>query len=324
MIHLTPSKRRLAQHVARAGTVISAFMLVFGVAATHVGPAAAAIAESGTVRIANETGGPLSSGGSATVFAMTPPSGAACPGSGAGTPSYRWQMFFVAASVDASALAYASGPKPVAGGAFVSPMYDSAGSNPVTNQNPSASPLGLISGIPTVSFSAFSPGNVAPGDYKIGFACTLAGATVSFWSTTITVVTDIADAPARFTWTVGAVSATTTSAATTTTAAATTTMRAATSTTRAATSTTGATTTTHAATTTSVAGSTTTIAVTGTGSTTATAAFSSSATPTTSGTLASTGTASSSLLIWAVLLLVFGRITVLLARPIRVQPQEDR
>lgn len=319
MIHLTPSKRRLALHVARAGTVISAFMLVFGVAATHVGPAAAAIAESGTVRIANETGGPLSSGGSATVFAMTPPSGAACPGSGAGTPSYRWQTFFVAASVDASALAYASGPKPVAGGAFVSPMYDSAGSNPVTNQNPSASPLGLISGIPTVSFSAFSPGNVAPGDYKIGFACTLAGATVSFWSTTVTVVTDTADAPARFTWTVAAVSA-----ATTTTAAATTTMRAATSTTRAATSTTGATTTTHAPTTTSVAGSTTTIAVTGTGSTTATAAFSSSATPTTSDTLASTGTASSSLLIWAVLLLVFGRITVLLARPIRVQPHEDR
>ena len=322
MTHLNPSRRRTARNVSRAGALLSAAMLAFGLAATPVGRATAAGVDSGSVQLSNTQtpSQPISSGGSGTVFKMLPPSGAACPGSGSGTPAYRWQTFMVAAAVDVSNLTYASGPNAVAGGAFVSPIYDSAGGTAVINQNPSASPLGLISGIPTISFSVFSPGNVAPGDYKIGFACTQAGATVSFWSTTITVVTDARDSPAQFAWSVAAASATTTTAAATTTtgAATTTTVRSATTTTVRA-----ATTTTQAPTTTTSASSTSTTPSTS-GSPTTTAAFASSATPTTSPSLASTGTSSSTLLIWAVLLLVFGRIAILLARPVRVPPHEER
>lgn len=131
-----------------------------------------------------------SNGSTATPsFSMIPPSGASCTGSGAGTPSYRWQTFIADAGVDASTLTYASGPVAVAGH-FVSTLYDSAGGTPVQNQNPSATPLGLISGIPTFSFASLAgaPGLTA-GAYNIGFACTQAGALDAgkYWSTPITI-----------------------------------------------------------------------------------------------------------------------------------------
>lgn len=127
-------------------------------------------------------------GNTTTTFTLTPPSGASCTGSGSGTPSYRWQTYFVDAGVDASTLTYSSGPNPVAGH-YVSPLYDSAGGNPVVNQNPSASPLGLISGIPTFSFASNAGFVTAPGAYKIGFACTQAGALDAgkYWETPITI-----------------------------------------------------------------------------------------------------------------------------------------
>jgi len=127
-------------------------------------------------------------GNTSTTFTLTPPSGASCTGSGSGTPSYRWQTYIVDAGVDASTLTYASGPNAVAGH-FVSPLYDAAGGNPVQNQNPSASPLGLISGIPTFSFSSLAGSITTPGAYKIGFACTQAGNLDNgkYWETPITI-----------------------------------------------------------------------------------------------------------------------------------------
>jgi len=128
-------------------------------------------------------------GNTSTTFTLIPPAGASCTGSGSGTPAYRWQTFIADAGVDASTLTYASGPNAVAGH-FVSPLYDAAGGNPVQNQNPSASPLGLISGIPTLSFSSLIGAvGLTNGAYNIGFACTQAGNLDAgkYWSTPITI-----------------------------------------------------------------------------------------------------------------------------------------
>ena len=129
-----------------------------------------------------------SSGTSSTIFTLTPPAGASCTGSGSGVPAYRWQTFFVSAAVDASTLTYAAGPNAVAG-QFVSPLFDSVGT-PIINKNPSASPLGLISGIPTMSLSALvGSAGLVDGAYKVGFACTQAGALDAgkYWETAITI-----------------------------------------------------------------------------------------------------------------------------------------
>ncbi len=115
-------------------------------------------------------------GTAATAFSMNPPAGSSCTGSGSGVPAYRWQTYFVSAAVDASTLTYAAGPNPVAG-QFVSPLYDSAGGTAVINRNPASSPLGLISGIPTFSLSSLvGQAGLVNGGYKMGIACTQAGA----------------------------------------------------------------------------------------------------------------------------------------------------
>ncbi len=129
-----------------------------------------------------------STGTANTIFTLTPPVGASCTGSGSGVPAYRWQTFFVSAAVDASTLTYASGPNAVAG-QFVSPLYDSVGT-PILNRNPASSPLGLISGIPTMSLSSLIGAvGLVDGAYKIGFACTQAGALDAgkYWETAITI-----------------------------------------------------------------------------------------------------------------------------------------
>ena len=141
------------------------------------------------------------SGNSSTVFTLIPPANSSCTGSGSGTPAYRWQTFMVSAAVDASTLTYTSGPVPIAG-QVVLPLYD-AGGTPIVNKNPSASPLGLISSIPTMSFSAIPAGTIPAGDYKIGIACTQAGALDAgkFWEKTITIVptaTTALGGPAQF------------------------------------------------------------------------------------------------------------------------------
>ncbi len=139
-----------------------------------------------------------SSGTSSTNFTILPPSGGSCTGSGSGVPVYLWQTFFVDRAVDASTLTYASGPNPQ-GAAFVSPLFSSI-DNPVINKSPSASPLGLISGIPTMSFHALA-GTIPVGQYKIGFACTQAGALDAgkYWETPIT-ITNLATSAWTYGW----------------------------------------------------------------------------------------------------------------------------
>ncbi|MUH51886.1 MAG: hypothetical protein F2789_11835, partial [Actinobacteria bacterium] len=163
-------------------------VVLVGVGATGAGTVGAGVGAGGHVASALGTASlSPSSGTSATTFTLLPPAGASCTGSASGVPAYRWQTYLVGRSVDPSALTFASGPSPVPG-AFVSPLFDSV-DTPINNRNPSASPTGLISGIPTMSLHALS-GTVPVGQYRIGFACTVGGVVEhgNYWDVPITVV----------------------------------------------------------------------------------------------------------------------------------------
>lgn len=307
--------RRRARNSARAGAVFSAAMLMLNVVSLIQADeqAEAATGFLGGVEFRRPADGiAVTGGGSATEFAMVPPQGAACEGSGAGTPAYRWQTYLVAASVDVGSLTYATGPNPV-GDAFVSAMFDATAGSAISNKGPAATPLGLISGIPTMSFGAFTPAGTLPaGEYKIGFACTKAGVTDSWWTAQITVVAAASDSPAGITWTVSSNTNNTTTTTTTTT------------TTIASTTTTAprSTTTTVPRTTTTSVGATTTTSV---GVTSTTIGFTVlPASPVVgssgSGSIPVTGSSPIPFVVWALLLLVFGRMAVLLARPPRLFP----
>jgi len=140
----------------------------------------------------------------------------------------------------------------------------------------------------------FSPGDVPPGEYNIGIACTLGpvGATQmkDYWNVKKTFTVDATAGPAQVRWTAAAQTSTTTNPGVTSTTA------------PGATSTTvGGSTTTAGATSTTIRGATTTIGA----STTSVAA----ANP-----LARTGGNPFPLVVWSALFLVFGRMAVLVGR----------
>ena len=320
---LNPVRRRL-RNVASAGCGLSAVMLVASISMSIESPqqAGAAGVNSGAVAIVVPPGSPtagdsLTSGGSATTFALAPPVGAACSGDSA-TGGYRAQTYMVPSSIDPSTLTFSNaGPLPAgSGAAFVQPLYSSVGS-PWVNKTTAVS-TGLLVGLPVLSFAwTADVGGVAylpAGIYNIGFACTKGVASATqmdrFWNTQITIAASAADTPAGLTWTAVPEQSTTTTTSTTTTAAG-----AITTTTTVA----GATTTTvraGAATSTTFSGVTTTLASN-------TTLFGSGA-GTGGRTIVATGSSPIPIALWAVLLLVFGRMALLLGRPLRVLPPKSR
>ena len=169
---------------------------VLAVASVGLISTAASALPAGTAAAGAATISPTS-GNSATSLNVQPPSGAVCPGDSA-SGGYRWQTFMVPNAVDAATLTYtAAGPDIVAPNTFAMPLY-SAGS-PVTNRN-TAVTTGLITGIPFYSWSIFPAGTFPAGAYKIGYACTLSGVTMSYFQTTINVTTDAAGGPAQMSY----------------------------------------------------------------------------------------------------------------------------
>ena len=316
-------RRRIGAAAARTGAIGSAAMLlvtVWGMSLSGVPQAAAAAINAGpAVVVAPFDGTPgagqsLDAGGSATEFSILLPTGAACTGDSA-NGGYRVQGYMVPVAVAPGTLTFdATGPTPNGIGAnFRQPLYTALGSGFVDAQTSAATAAGgpgPVVNIPAMSLAVFSPGNIPAGDYNLGIACTLGTASATqldkFWNVVVTVATDAGDAPAGVTWTIseGSATTTTTSASTTTT------------------TTGGTTTTTAGGTTTTTDGSTTT--TTGDGSTTTTVLGGGSPTGTSVGgsitSLPVTGSSTMSLVVWSVLLVLFGRIALLLGRPPRVRP----
>ncbi|MDP1818342.1 MAG: hypothetical protein Q8K58_00425 [Acidimicrobiales bacterium] len=280
---------------------------------------AAAVDGGGAQVIAPEgstaAGQPLTSGGSATPFTLLLPTGAACTGDSA-NDDYRVQSYMVPGSVEPSTLTFGElGPIPSGfrDEPYRQPLYQETSSAFVNAQTSDASVdggPGPVVNIPTFAVGpegVFVLGDIPAGTYNIGIACTLGPASATqldkYWNTQLTVVESAADAPAGVTWTASDDPPTTTS--TTAGGASTTSSSSSTSTTA------GGATTSSTSTTTASSSTTVTNAPTG-GSPSGTSVMS------TVGSLPLTGSSTTALVIWAVLLLLFGRMAVLLARPPRL------
>ncbi len=382
----SPMFRRWSRDVAAAATVLSAVMLVFNVfAVIDVGALPAGSPATPGLTIA-----PLSGISSTEItLGFTPPNNL-CPGDTA-TGNYRWNTFMVPSSVDVGTMTYNNqGVITPDGQPVRRPLFTASGGSGLVNRN-TAVTSGQIVGTSTVNFEVWAPGDIAPGSYKIGYACTKAPAlgqpaeTERFWQVELAVTADAAGGLAQIAWTTGTPTTTTTTtvagATTTTTVAPTTTTTVAgvttTTTVAGATTTTtvaGATTTTTLApttTTTTVAGATTTTtlprstttttlprsitttttprATTTTVAATTTTLVGSAGVTTTiapvqtaavspfnsggssgggssgGGSLPVTGSnRTTEIVLWSVLLIVFGRIAMLMSRPVRVTAAERR
>lgn len=167
----------------------------FVVGATALAAVAGGIAVSSTPVQAAPPGTPpagiadlnLPPGGSlpANFTANPSPVPANCQGDSA-TGGYRWQTFISPVANDPATFTYPGGNATVPGGGvgFTSTLLSSTG-NFVGNQN-TAVGTGQIVAIPAFNLGAFGAA-LTPGEYNIGFACSLAGETTRYWSTGVTI-----------------------------------------------------------------------------------------------------------------------------------------
>lgn len=328
-----PLIRRTARLAARAGTIGSAAALAIGISGlspSGVPGASAAATDAGAAQVITPVsapvggGAPLNSGGSATDFSIKLPTGAACAGDSA-NDGYRVQSYRVPASVNPATLTFdASGP------IGHQALYDTTGSPYVDKQTANADTPGgpgPIVNIADFDYGVYLPGDVTPGTYNLGIACTLGPASATqldrFWNVQKSFVADAADEPASVRWTVVASSADPgpTTTTTTSTAQSTTTTSRAQSSTTTSTATSSNTTSTTSTTTTPAGGTSTPGANTAGGSGSGGASSGSvGGGPTvaslgaTVGELPRTGSSPLALATWSFLLLCFGRISVLLGR----------
>jgi hypothetical protein len=308
----TPTQPRRWRDLVVAGALATA--AVSG--AALLGPSGAGALPAGTPPTAGQTISP-SSGTSETVITLglTAPNNV-CPGDTA-TGNFRWTTYMVPESVDPATLTYnSSGPIAPAAGVFTQPLFSSLTGAPQVNKN-TAVTTGQISGTATISFAVFTPGQISPGTYEIGYACSKAGQTERFWSTLITVTASPTGGPAQIAWEVATAPPPTTTTTTTSTTVP------------------GSTTTTTApgsTTTTTVPGSTTTtttVASTSTTSTTTTTLFvvPSTIRPITLPGTVLPATGSSSwrpIVIWALVAFLIGRTVMLIARPVRLRAPKPK
>lgn len=259
------------------------------------------------------------SGDSGTTFALSfaaPPQ--FCPGDN--TASYTWGTFLTPITNDPAPMTFTVSGSPIGAPA----------ASTVSLRNPAGTQLralipglgdGLIVAPPSVSFQSIAFATLPAGDYWIGIACVLpdGGGVVQntrFWTKAITITSTAGAGPNNFTFVAATPPTTTTT--TTTSSTTTTTLPGATTTSTTTTTLPGATAT---STTTTTTGSSTT-------STTVFRAVASSgggsvSSGTGSGTvLANTGSSPARILAWAVLLITFGRMAVLLGRPLKVLPAD--
>lgn len=145
-------------------------------------------------------------GGSATAFSLRLPPGAACPGDSA-EESYRVQSYMVPATVDPASIRYDGlGPVPFAFGewaTFRQTLYDTSTASFASAQTAEAARPGgpgPVVNLPAFSFGVYQPGDLPPGRYRIGIACSLFNETVSYWGAELVFVDEPDDAPAQVAW----------------------------------------------------------------------------------------------------------------------------
>ena len=184
--------RKAVSGVAASAVISATFSLLAAPPASAVGDRA------GLVVVVSTNGMRLTSGGSATDFSLKLPVGASCTKDSA-NDNYRVQSYMVPATVDPATLTFTSvGP---AGGR---PLYDNGGTPYVNAQTANAvtpGGPGQVINIPTFNYSVFEPGQIAPGTYNIGIACTSSPTVVDkFWNVQKTFTANAADIPAGVTW----------------------------------------------------------------------------------------------------------------------------
>jgi hypothetical protein len=167
-----------------------------------VQPASAAVRSSGdAIVVAKDFKHPMRGGGSVDLFSLTLPAGASCPGDSVDA-NYRVQSFMVPANADPGTLRYEAAGPVVEHGWGLFTQDTNSWTNEATQRADKPGGEGLIIDIPVFTFHIFAPGEVVPGRYHIGIACTLFAATKRFWSTDIVVTSDPHDKPAGIAWTV--------------------------------------------------------------------------------------------------------------------------
>jgi hypothetical protein len=280
--------------MARAGAAVSAAMLVLTVVAALASSepkVSAAGTNAGVLTLVDPVSKAAIANGTATTpFEINPPNGAACTGDTA-TGGYRVNSYIVPASVDPSTLTWnANGPVPAATGANLrQPLFTATGSPFVTSATAATTAIINAALTSPFSFGVFTPAFVPNGAYNVGLACTLNGVEDKFWNVVLNFTTTAGTL--GFTVAAGTPPPTTTTTTATTVA--------------------------PGGSTTSSTSTTTTVRSTTSSSTTTTNVVLSSAGGD-GGLLVSTGSSPTRLVVWAVLLLVFGRMAILLGRPIRV------
>ena len=175
----------------------------------HAGPAAGQPeVEVGEVEVVDADGDRLSGGGSTTPFSLELPDGAECPGDST-DDDYRVNSYMVPSSVDPLDVTYNGlGPTPSVvgpGREFRQPLYDVESTFFVSIQTEDAEDPGdpgKIQALPLFDFDVFKPGDVPPGPYNIGIACTLFNEIERVWNAQIEVTVDQADEPAAIRWSV--------------------------------------------------------------------------------------------------------------------------
>lgn len=222
---------RIGTRAALGVMAVGLFISVPGIVGL-VTPAVAAAA--GPVEIVGANNAAVATGNSTTPFRFKLPTGAACTGD-TSNKNYFIQSFLVPESTNLDSLRFdSSGPEPV-GTEYRQPMIQADGpdtgnpfvSVPTAMAVPAGGPGPIIQPLPAFSFGEFPPGNLVPGTYSVGIACTLGPPSSAtqldkYWRARMTLATDPADpgqAKIKFTVAAAVASTTTTLAVTPATSA---------------------------------------------------------------------------------------------------------
>lgn len=197
------------QRLAMLAAAVTSLVILSASSKPAASTSAAAPAEdAGEVVVVAEQGSSrrLSKGGSATEFSLRLPDGASCPGDSA-NDNYRVQSYMVPSTANPAEILYDGlGPVPFALGSwatFRQPLYEtgtSAFTNAQTaNANAPGEP-GPIVNIPPLFFGVYGPGELPPGRYNVGIACSLYNQPVRYWNTEVVLVASADDEPSGITW----------------------------------------------------------------------------------------------------------------------------